>query len=544
MSLEEGFLADVIANPDDDTPRLVFTDWLEENGDPVRAEFIRLQCRLAQMSQEHSDYEALDKRMRELLEEHRYRFLGPLVGLLEGGTSTDPDQVLTFRRGFVEKVSLRLQAFVRHADDLFANAPLQSVGVYRTFVGLATGLVSTFGSMEERLRRLQEDSLRLNSADREALTALAACPHMSRIRALSLLSVIMTAGEMEVVARSPYLTNLTDLCINGANCGDVDLTLLASSPIIERLTALTLGDAFAPDGLRALLHSDHLGPLASLSLWGNRGVGPTGAAVVAGSPRLQSLTTLNLNQTDLGDEGVTALATSPYLSRLVNLRLTFNEIGPAGGRALAASANLANLSALELGDNPLRPEGARALAGSPQLTCLTSLRLGSCAVGTEGAAALASSPILQRLAYLDLGNNEIGVDGVVALARSTRLTALRDLDLSANGIRDEGARALASSPLTGQLRRLRLEWNDISAAGVEALARSPALDALREFYLGGNPIGDEGARALVESPFLDQLELLDLQHCNITPAMRRALQARLGDRLWIDESPGEAEEQD
>lgn len=36
----------VCASPADDLPRLVLADWLEENGQPERAEFIRLQCEL------------------------------------------------------------------------------------------------------------------------------------------------------------------------------------------------------------------------------------------------------------------------------------------------------------------------------------------------------------------------------------------------------------------------------------------------------------------------------------------------------------------
>jgi uncharacterized protein (TIGR02996 family) len=42
----EPFLAAIIADPADDTPRLVFADWLQENGDEDRAEFIRIQCDL------------------------------------------------------------------------------------------------------------------------------------------------------------------------------------------------------------------------------------------------------------------------------------------------------------------------------------------------------------------------------------------------------------------------------------------------------------------------------------------------------------------
>lgn len=40
-------LAAVLANPDDDTVRLVYADWLQEHGDEARAEFIRVQIELA-----------------------------------------------------------------------------------------------------------------------------------------------------------------------------------------------------------------------------------------------------------------------------------------------------------------------------------------------------------------------------------------------------------------------------------------------------------------------------------------------------------------
>ena len=47
MTHDEAFLQAMVETPDDDTPRLVYADWLEENGDADRAEFIRLQCELA-----------------------------------------------------------------------------------------------------------------------------------------------------------------------------------------------------------------------------------------------------------------------------------------------------------------------------------------------------------------------------------------------------------------------------------------------------------------------------------------------------------------
>ncbi len=44
---ERGLLDAVCRNPADDTPRLVYADWLQENGFEPRAEFIRVQCHLS-----------------------------------------------------------------------------------------------------------------------------------------------------------------------------------------------------------------------------------------------------------------------------------------------------------------------------------------------------------------------------------------------------------------------------------------------------------------------------------------------------------------
>jgi uncharacterized protein (TIGR02996 family) len=44
MSDAAAFLRAIIAEPADDLPRLVYADWLDEHGEPERAEFIRVQC--------------------------------------------------------------------------------------------------------------------------------------------------------------------------------------------------------------------------------------------------------------------------------------------------------------------------------------------------------------------------------------------------------------------------------------------------------------------------------------------------------------------
>jgi uncharacterized protein (TIGR02996 family) len=80
-------LAAVRAAPADDAPRLVYADWLDEHGQPERAEFIRLQCELAR-----TDDPALRRREAELLAAHHDALAGPLAA---------PHLRFRFERGFI-----------------------------------------------------------------------------------------------------------------------------------------------------------------------------------------------------------------------------------------------------------------------------------------------------------------------------------------------------------------------------------------------------------------------------------------------------------
>src|SRR5688572_25329619 len=74
MTENEALLAAIVADPDDDLPRLAYADWLEENGneaDRDRAEFIRVQCQLALLPAGDSREKDLHKRQWELFTTHR-----------------------------------------------------------------------------------------------------------------------------------------------------------------------------------------------------------------------------------------------------------------------------------------------------------------------------------------------------------------------------------------------------------------------------------------------------------------------------------------
>ena len=72
----DAFLQTICANPDDDAPRLVYADWLDERGDSL-GEFIRVQVELAKVKESYPLLGALRKRQLELMLEHVPHWVQP-----------------------------------------------------------------------------------------------------------------------------------------------------------------------------------------------------------------------------------------------------------------------------------------------------------------------------------------------------------------------------------------------------------------------------------------------------------------------------------
>src|SRR5687767_8307695 len=108
MTDRESLVTAVAAHPNDDATRLVFADWLEERGEVARAAFIRAACEAARKRPgTRRRAEPLD-RAEDLLAEHEADWLGEWR-----------DRLLDweFRRGFLYRVRLTANVFLRHAHD-------------------------------------------------------------------------------------------------------------------------------------------------------------------------------------------------------------------------------------------------------------------------------------------------------------------------------------------------------------------------------------------------------------------------------------------
>jgi uncharacterized protein (TIGR02996 family) len=486
----------VLESPDDDRPRLVYADWLDEQGDP-RGEFIRVQVELEALADGDPNRAALKWREDDLLAEHRAQWLGRFrdrlldeLPALAGATGWE------FRRGFVEQADLPARTFLAHADRLGRVAPVRHV------------------RLAEALPYIDD---------------LADSPLLERLLTLDLSGNRLADAGVTLLLRSRRLHRLTALDLSACDCSPPALRQLPFTPL-GSLRALNLASnpAVGDATLQALAEATWLSRLRDLNLTGT-GVGAAGLQAFERADRfLHSLHRLNLSYNLLGPDGTDRLAGAPALARLTELRLDSCRLRKAGLHALLRSPWLTGLTRLDLADNGLRDGGASMLACSRRLARLARLGLRGNGIGPAGAVELAGAPFLGRLAVLDLTQNPLGPEGAAALAGSSTLTGLRELVLREAGLGDDGVRVLAGSEVAAGLTALSLGNNGLGDDAAEALAGPSEWRGLRELDLRGNRIGPTGARALAASPGLEGLRVLDLSRNRVGPEAVAALRGRFG----------------
>ncbi len=265
MSDETALLKAICDDPDDDGVRLVYADWLVERGAPGdddRAEFIRVQCALANPGTPASTRKSLLEREEHLLEQHREAWEKPLREL--------GAEEITFQRGFPQGVTIESASFLRNAEALFARAPIRA--------------------LHARLLVPKD------------LAALAASPHLRNLTTLDLCYNKLGPEGARALAASPHLRNLTTLDLWHNDLGAEGAQALAASPHLQHLTTLNLGlNDLGPEGARALAASPHLRNLTTLDLCYYNNIGPDGAQALARSPNLPNLTTLEFDRDTIGD---------------------------------------------------------------------------------------------------------------------------------------------------------------------------------------------------------------------------------------------------
>jgi uncharacterized protein (TIGR02996 family) len=184
MIRNEALLRSVIESPDDDTPRLVYADRFEENGEPERAEFIRVQCSLDKLPPDEERCPMLRHREAELLGRYGWAWAEELAPRI--------DEWL-FRRGFVEGVQMRLETSAEEILSVLNLAPIRRIRDLSQFC--------EFGGVVEALPHLGQltglEFWTLYAIDDNLLAEILASPHLANLRTLIRTTTVTEMSPMK-----------------------------------------------------------------------------------------------------------------------------------------------------------------------------------------------------------------------------------------------------------------------------------------------------------------------------------------------------------
>jgi uncharacterized protein (TIGR02996 family) len=243
LSDQEALLASVLAEPEEDTPRLIYADWLEENGFSERAEFIRIQCEIAKWEgTNRNQFQTARLLMRcdALLKQYSHAWREELCQHLQ----VDPYLHLQFRRGFVEILGCRTSWFIDSGAKLFDLTPLRRVSLRRATLNEIQILAQC--AHLERVTHLRFDAEEIGD---EGVRILVRTPRVRKLKSLELscqeydpfhhLQNHMTKAAL-AISQSPHLSHLELLDLRNCNIGDEAALAILGSPYLKCLERLNV----------------------------------------------------------------------------------------------------------------------------------------------------------------------------------------------------------------------------------------------------------------------------------------------------------------
>ncbi len=237
----DALLRAIIDNPDDDMPRLVFADWLEENGQAERAEFTRLKIALESASGDIR--KEMEQRARQLLRQHRQEWMAPLPQ--EPGIDWDAN----WPRGFPERLTFDgAELFDRLSGDAFAAAPIRRLSIGGLGTQSAVSIVYS-----PLMNRLVEIDFLYSNIGNMGVQFLLASERFLQLRQLNLTSNGLSDHAIHALAEKNALPALEVLVLSHNHITDAGARALAHSPGFRKLDRVYVNDnPLSAAGLRVL----------------------------------------------------------------------------------------------------------------------------------------------------------------------------------------------------------------------------------------------------------------------------------------------------
>ncbi|WP_166819878.1 TIGR02996 domain-containing protein [Thalassoroseus pseudoceratinae] len=442
------FLQAVLDEPEDDLARLVYADWLDEQGDP-RGEFIRVQVELAALTPADDSWRDLKNRETELLNRHLAEWFDGMRRVRHGFSHCQYQPFFAGKgscqlvRGFRESVRVRTRVFLKHAAKIFEQMPLRRLHLFYDDHGEKEFQRFAKSPYLEKLTELTFD---WQGSVEPQLRAILAHPHSQSLQSLELRNTSL-AEVVGPLQKANDLTHLRRLTINARS-----YYIPRERPLLQ----IKAVKQFAKCQIPRLEHLAMTGFATETEIL---------KRLLNRTPWQETVKSWDWSGHDFDDDGMEFLTSLGTSSQWTELRL--------GGQ-----------------NQPAIQPAARAITG-------------------RGMQSLAAADF-SSLKVLDVSSQKVGSGKLRTLLKNPTLTNLEELDLSFNRLRDTGAAVLAKSKVLGQLKTLRVNQCEIRETGLESLMNSDCLRSLRRLFIGGNPVGREAIQKIVDSALMPQLKTLYL----------------------------------
>ena len=298
-------LANIIANPTDKKPRLVYADLLQERGDP-RGEFIILQCTRAELAAGDPRIAEIDAQCEALLKKHKKAWTA--LGENKGAR-------WVFRRGFAEQLSLDAEHLLRNAALIFGAEPIEDLSIWKIDESKTMRGNSRLAPLLDLpLHHVKRLSLARCHLTREDYDALGAAKTLDSVEILDLDG---EGHEAQVAGlANATLPKLRVLRMGTCLMGDDGIEALAKSQTLRMKELVVFYNGFTKRACEAIANATWAPTLESLALGSNEDIGDDGLAYLAQSPRLTALKKLEMSNTGLGKRAADIILASPVFARL------------------------------------------------------------------------------------------------------------------------------------------------------------------------------------------------------------------------------------
>jgi uncharacterized protein (TIGR02996 family) len=523
----------VLANPDDDLPRLVYADRLDELGDHPRAEFIRAQIHVANTNpwdEGHAD--ALVK-SKVLLDRHEEAWgIKELTRDLMRSKGVTPGVFNPFVRGFPEITWANVETFSAAHRKALKKYPIREL----VLVG-----GERRGGAVEIINEIRPRTVEFLGSGWLVFAELSDGQPLPSVRCMKFDDIPSYDRIRSIAGRGPFaFPNVEELHVAGMSDESRLSRCLALIRELRwpKLLALYLHGEFTPRVQAALADAGWVGQLDTLSLEHS----PSGDVDLADQPageltplfrsaRTTALRSLSLDSFPWPPSVEQAFATST-LGPLDHFEIDGWCDPPVSDyRALLASPALAGVKSLALPGPDTSPTVVEQLGRNGELR---QLKWGTWELTPAAWAVLADSPAALSLRRLHLERADVSEAVVKVLLAGPSWPNLAELACEYGKHDGRAVAKLIDHPHFARLTHLNVREGTRAADLWKALAKSKTVGRFHKLRLGF-PIGDKQLNALLDNPEVCKIGRLALPaRVKVSAKTQRRYEKVFGVRITRD----------